>query len=90
MLFTTTMDKIGKFKYENPDSLYMYKGVIGVPALEMVQDIIDIQHYGANAVKSNALINTFIKQKKLEMGHEKCHKIHCGKKSYLALIFKFT
>ena len=61
------MDKLGKYKYEDPDSLYMYKGVVGVPALEMVDDIIDIQKCGVNAVKSNAIINTFIEHKKLEM-----------------------
>jgi hypothetical protein len=56
MFCTTTVDKLGKYKYENPDSLYMYKGVVGVPALEIVDDIIDIQKCGVNAVKSSALI----------------------------------
>ena len=30
---TTFMDKLGKLKYENPDMLYNYKEVIGIPAL---------------------------------------------------------
>ena len=81
MFCTTTMDKLGKFKYENPDSLFKYKGIIGVPALEMVDDIIDIQNCGVDAISSNALVNSFIEHKKLRMGQTKCHKIHCGKKS---------
>ena len=80
MFCTTTIDKLGKFKYENPESLFKYKGVIGVPSLEMVDDIIDIQNFGVDAIKSNALVNSFIAHKKLEMGQSKCHKIHCGKK----------
>ena len=80
MFCTTTMDKLGKFKYENPDSLFKYRGVIGVPALEMVDNIIDIKNCGVVAIKSNALVNSFIEHKKLEMGQSKCHMIHCGKK----------
>ena len=57
---TTTMDNLGRFKYENPNSLFKYKGIIGVPALEMVDDIIDIQNCGVDSIKSNALVNSFI------------------------------
>ena len=32
-------------------------------------------------VKSNQVVNTFIENKKLELGPDKCHKIHCGNKS---------
>ena len=81
MFCTTTMDKLGKYKYENPDMLYMYKNKVGVPALEMVDDILDVQKCGVDAIKSNALINTFIEHKKMSMGHEKCERIHCGKKT---------
>jgi hypothetical protein len=40
---TATMDKLGKFQYDNPDMLYWYKGQVGVPALEMVDDILDVK-----------------------------------------------
>ena len=73
MYCTTTMDKLGKFIYENPDSLSKYTGLVDVPALEMVDDIIDIQKCGvAVAVMSTAIVKTFIENKKLEMGHSKC------------------
>ena len=78
---TTTMDKLGQIKYDNPELLYQYKNSVGIPALEMVDDILDIQKCGIDSVKSNQVVNTFIENKKLELGPNKCHKIHCGKKS---------
>ena len=65
---TTSMDKLGKLKYENPDMLYSYKGLVGVPALEMVDDILDIQKCGIQSVKANAIVNTFIEHKKKQKG----------------------
>ena len=32
------MDKLAKLQYENPDMLYRYKGSVGVPVLEMVDN----------------------------------------------------
>ena len=61
--------------------LYKYRGVVSVPPLEMVDDIIDIKKCGKDSVISNAVINLFIEHKKLTMGKSKCHKIHCGPKS---------
>ena len=29
----------------------------------------------------NEILNTFVEHKRLKIGQEKCHKIHCGKKS---------
>ena len=43
--------------------LYKYKDSVGVPALEMVDDIADIQKCGTNAVKANAIVNTFVEHK---------------------------
>ena len=54
---TGTMNKLGKLKYANKEMLHKYKGVIGVPALEMVDDVVDVQKCGVDAVKSNAVIN---------------------------------
>ena len=61
--------------------LFKYKGEVGVPALEMVDDIEDVQKCGIDDVKSNAVVNSFIEHKKLTLSKSKCHKIHCGKKS---------
>ena len=67
MFCTTSMDKLAKLQYENPDMLYRYKGSVGVPVLEMVDDILDVKKCGKNAVTSNALVNTFVEHKKLKM-----------------------
>ena len=40
---TGTMDKLGKLKYSNKEMLYNYKGIVEVPALEMVDDVVDVQ-----------------------------------------------
>ena len=77
---TATMDKLGKLKYANEDMMFKYKGEVNVPGLEMVDDIADIQKCGTNAVKVNAVVNSFIEHKKLTLSVGKCHKIHCGKK----------
>ena len=62
--------------------------MIGIPALEMLDDIINIQDCGVISIKFYALINTFIEHKKFEMGQQKCNKIHCGKKSNSCPDFK--
>ena len=80
---TATMDKLGKLKYSDETMLYKYKGKVGVPALEMVDDIADVQKCGTNAVKSNAVVNAFVEHKKLTLSGTKCSKIHCGKATRL-------
>ena len=41
----------------------------------------DVQKCGKDAIKANALVNSFIEHKKLTLSSSKCHKIHCGKKN---------
>ena len=53
---TTTMDKLGALAYEDESLLYRYKGIVAVPPICMVDDILSIQKC-SNTVKSNALIN---------------------------------
>ena len=74
------MDKLGNLKYENESLLYQYKGLVSVPALEMGDDIENIQKCGADALISNAAINLFVEHMKLTLNAEKFHKIHCGAK----------
>ena len=85
---TSTMDKLGKIKYQNEDLLFKYRGEVAVPALEMIDDIADVQKCGLNAVKSNAVVNSFIEHKKLTLSGSKCHKIHCGKKNSFCTTLK--
>ena len=37
------MDKLGKLVYRNPDLLFMYKGVVGCPPLQMVDYVLAVQ-----------------------------------------------
>ena len=71
------MDKLPELQYENEDMVYKYKGSVSVPSLEMVDNIVDVKKCGIDSLKSNTTINTFIEHKKLTMGKDKCHKIHC-------------
>ena len=77
---TTTMDKLGQLAYEDESLLYLYKGVVSVPPICMVDDILSIQKC-PNSVRTNAIINAFIEVKKLTLSEKKCHQIHIGKPS---------
>ena len=49
----------------------------------MVDDVIDVQKCGVEAVKANAVVNMFMEQKKLTLSNTKCHKLHCGKNNVI-------
>ena len=78
---TTTMDKLCKLVYENDSLLYNYRGHVGVPPLEMVDDVVTASKCGSTAVTLNQIGSTFIELKKLKLNAGKCSKIHFGKKS---------
>ena len=54
------MDKLGKLAYNNPDLLYYYKGVVGTPPLQMVDDILALQKCSNKSLQMNTAINTLI------------------------------
>ena len=62
LLCTTTMDKLGKLVYEDENLLYRYKGLVAVPSLCMVDDIMSIQKC-SDSGRINAVINAFIEMK---------------------------
>ena len=76
LMCTSTMDKLGKTAYENPDILYKYNGV-PIPPLGMVDDVESVSGV-ENTAKINKLINTFIEHKKLKLSESKCSRIHIG------------
>ena len=77
LMCTSTMDKLGKIAYENPESLYKYKGV-PIPPLGMVDDVITVSNV-ENTENMNSLVNNFIEHKKLKLSETKCSRIHIGK-----------
>ena len=72
------MDKLGKLMYSKPDLLYYYKGLVGTPPLQMVDDILGIQRCSSKSLQLNSTINTFINLEKLTLSSKKCHNIHIG------------
>ena len=75
------MDKLGKLVYSKPELLYYYKGLVEVPTLQMVDDILCIQKCSPQTVQLNSVVNTFMELEKLQLNQKKCHKIHIGKNS---------
>ena len=80
LLCTASMDKLDKIVYQNPALTYKYKGVVETPTLGMDDDILSIQKYSNDTTKINAVINSFIESKKLNLSKSKCHRIHVRSK----------
>ena len=75
------MDKLGKLAYSNPDLLFHYKGVVGTPPLQMVDDILAIQKCSSKSLKVNTAINTFVELEKMTLSKKKSHNVHIGKQN---------
>ena len=80
LMCTNSMDKLCKQIYENDDLLFKYRGVVSVPPLEMVDDIVTVSKCGEKSTKLNHKVNTFIESKKLKLSSTKCANIHIGNK----------
>ena len=78
LMCTVTMDKLCKQIYKNHNLLYKYRGVVEVPPLEMVDDIITTIKCGNKSAELHTTVNSFIEHKKLELSKEKCATIHIG------------
>ena len=75
---TSTMDKVGKNAYLSKKPICIYKSIVEIPPLGMVDDELVITKCGNDSVISNAIVYTFIESKKLRVGKTKCFKIHVG------------
>ena len=86
---SNSIDKIGKDCEENRDHLYLYKNLVQVPVLSMVDDMLAFSNCGQESVALNTYINTHIELKKMKFhtpdskGKTKCHKMHIGCKNSL-------
>ena len=63
---------------KNTDLLYLYKGVVAVPPICMVDDVMSIKKC-SESTNINATINAFMEMKKLTLSKKKCNRIHIGK-----------
>ena len=72
------LDKLSKHVYANKELLYYYKGLVGCPPLQMVDDVLAVQTCNKSQ-QLNTVINTFMELEKLTLSKTKCHKLHMGK-----------
>ena len=79
LMCTCTIDSLAKISYNDSSLLYKYKNNVNVPPLQMVDDVITASKCGNQVVKTNSVVNTFVKLKKLELSKSKCSRIHVGK-----------
>ena len=73
------MDTLGKECYNSGEGLFRYKNSVNIPPLGMIDDIASFALSGSKAIITNAIINSKIESKKLELGPSKCYNIHIGK-----------
>ena len=75
------MDTLGPECLDRGDGMYKYKNCLPIPPLGMVDDVLAVAHCGTDSAKVNAIIQSKMATKKLELGQEKCFQIHVGKES---------
>ena len=75
------IDTLGKECLESGEGLYKYKECVNIPPLAMIDDILAVSQCGVESVKVNAIIQSKIAHKNLELGPDKCFKMHIGKKN---------
>ena len=82
LMCSKLVDTFGKDCLEETKYLFKYKGLVDIPPLGMVDDLICISECGTKAVMMNSYINFKAKSKKLQFGTEKCKKVHVGKEIF--------
>ena len=80
LMCTTTMDNLCKIIQQEEQVLYKYRGIVSVPPLEMVDDVITASKCGSTTVALHTLVNSFMDSKKLKLSFKKCATIHIGNK----------
>ena len=75
------IDTLGKECIEEGECLYKYKECVDFPPLAMIDDILAVSECSVESVKLNALIQSKVTHKNLELGPDKCFKMHVGKQS---------
>ena len=82
---SNTIDTIGKKCYEKGEHLYLYKGLVQIMPLSMVDDLLAVAPCNQKSLALNTYINAQIELKKLRFhtpdaeGKSKCHVMHIGK-----------
>ena len=73
------IDTLGKeLLAEDGDKPYKYKGYVKIPALALIDDILTISDCGTDSIFMNASVQSKVNNKRLELSHQKCFKMHVG------------
>jgi hypothetical protein len=82
---TTTMDTLNKISLSDVSLQYKYKGDANIPIgiLGMVDDTLGISLCGKEAIRKNAVMNSFMETQRLTLSKEKSVVLHYGKKCAL-------
>ena len=59
--------------------LYKYKGIIFIPPLQMVDDVLMISRCGIETIEANSILNYKMESKKLRLSKDKCYHMHISK-----------
>ena len=82
------MDTLGKECIEEGECLFKYKGCVDIPPLAMIDDILAVSECSVESVKINAFIQSKVAHTNLQLGHDKCLKMHVGQKSDCCPVLK--
>ena len=77
---TTSMSQLGSLAYKRGKPLLTYKETVQIPVMGMIDDIATVTKCGMQTVLSNAVTNSFVESKRLQLGPKKSHRLHFGKK----------
>ena len=75
------IDSLGKEtleSYECAKTMFQYKDCVKIPVLTFVDDALSVTECGPDSVKMNAYMTSKVDTKKLELGQNKCFKMHIG------------
>ena len=73
------IDTLGRDCYRDMEGLFLYKNMVHVPPLGMIDDVASFSECGTESVKTNAIINAKVESKKLSFGPKKCFNLHIGR-----------
>ena len=77
------MDSISRECIRDDIGMYLYKGVIRIGSLGMIDILAVVSLCGFDSVKTNAIINGKINTKRLKFNKNKCVKLHISKSKSL-------
>ena len=73
------MDTLGRDCLAEDKGLYKYKGMISVPPLALIDDVLCVSKCDVDSIEVNAIVNSKVESKKLRLSKEKCAQLHVSK-----------